>query len=469
MSGGGILAERARRVTPTIVSFILLTFLLEQAGWLKGFESKALDTLVSLREPLEAQQVVIVGISRDDYRTEFGERSPLDPAKLKRIVDAIAKGHPAVIGVDLDTGAEVFRDLQPPPAPPTIVWARDASAANGDSEAGAAERSQGRNQKSIADIGKRLLHRFLPFIFRERERIVPGGVLGRDRSSFPSGVALIPRDNDGAIRRYRRQFRTSEPGSALMDSFSWAIVKEYDKAMSLPLRETEESDEGWVMNFAVNEDSFKPLTIEELFRVSDGAGWQGDRGEVKDKIVLLGGLYPTSRDQHFTPIGSRYGVELLAYAVESDLQKRTVKPPSRYLLLFGELLAGFALVLVHVGLRGKTRALRYTLIAVPLIALLASVLLFSSLALWALFLPVLLAVLIQQLHEDVQGYRKLRVQEIYKETEGLGHDVKKILVDARAKKADKSLSEVDGSVRAESDREKGRRVQRRRRSKRGKR
>jgi CHASE2 domain-containing sensor protein len=442
VGGGPSLGGRLRRAAPLIVVFVLLTALLESGGWLRSFETAALDTFIMLRKPLEDEHVVIVGITKEDYREIFGGRSPLDPACLKDVINAIAKGNPALIGVDLDTSSESFRGLQPPPGP-VVVWARGAESAALRQQ----DEAEGR-EGSVAEIGQGLVRRFLPFIFRPEERFSVYDVLGRGGNTVPSGLALVPRDSDGAIRRYRRSFKTWEPDAPSMDSFSWAIVKNYRKSIGGTPEKTEESGEVWVMNYAVEEYSFKPISVKEVLDAQQGTGWQGERGPLKDKIVLLGGVYPASRDQHYTPAGPKYGVELLAYAIESDLQGRTIRPPSKYIVGLAELIVGFVLVLMHARLSKRPKHLRYTFVAVPLLALLASLFVFSSLALWAIFLPTLLAVLFQQLYEDVQKYRKSKVDEIYKEAEGLGLDVKRVLASIHRERAADSAPEDNGKAEA---------------------
>lgn len=442
LSGSAALfGKRLLRAVPLIALVILLTFLLERSGWLRSFEAAALDTFILLREPLEDKNVVIVGITDDDYKEYFGERSPLDPNRLKDIIDSIAKGHPAVIGVDLDTSAEIFRQLQPSPPPPVVVWARNGKRVTGDGAGGQGQRLD----RSDAEQGKPL-PRLLSLFKFEDERFQVSNVLGRGGSNVTSGVAIVPLDNDSAVRRYRRHFKTTESAMPVADSFSWAVVKEYGKSTGHIVKESAESEEGWALNFAVAPHSFKAINIHELRDRSDTPGWAGGRGPLKDKIVLLGGLYSTSRDQHYTPTGPRYGVELLAYAIESDLQGKTLKPPSKYLLWLGELLVGFGLILVHTRFKHRPRSLRYSIIAVPLLGLLASFLLFSSLALWALFLPVLLAVLIQQLHEDLQDYRKREVHKIFDEAAALGQDLKQVLATFRDEPPIASRRRSDGDA-----------------------
>jgi hypothetical protein len=49
----------------------------------------------------------------------------LDPQQLYRLIDAIARSDPKVIGVDIDTSDPSFRDLKPDPRWPPVVWARN--------------------------------------------------------------------------------------------------------------------------------------------------------------------------------------------------------------------------------------------------------------------------------------------------------------------------------------------------------
>lgn len=443
--GGASLRGRLGRAALVILIFVPLTLLLEYGGWLRSFETAALDTFVLLKKPLGDEHVVVVGITKEDYREVFGGRSPLDPAQLKKVIDAIAKGNPALIGVALDTSSETFRGLQPPPAP-VVVWARGAERATLQQRG-----ETGGVEGGVAEIGMGLLRRFLPFVFKpEEEYFGVSGVLGRGGNDLHSGVALVPRDGDGVIRRYRRSFKTWEPDAPSMDSFSWAVVKEYRKSRGGVPKEPEESGEAWVLSYAVKEYAFKPISVKEVLDVQDGAGWRGERGPLKDKIVLLGGVYPESRDEHYTPAGPRYGVELLAYAVESDLQGRTIKPPSKWVVGLAELLGGFVLVLVHARAGNQPKHLRYTVVAVPILALLASLSVFSSLALWAVFLPTLLAVLFQQLYEEVQQYRKRKVDELYREAEGLGLDAKEMLAAIRGMRPAGPAPGGDGDAAADA-------------------
>ena len=61
-----------------------------------------MDTWLRLKAPQEARDVVIVGITDDDYKDLFGSKSPLWSYPLGALIRAIASGGPAVIGIDLD-------------------------------------------------------------------------------------------------------------------------------------------------------------------------------------------------------------------------------------------------------------------------------------------------------------------------------------------------------------------------------
>src|SRR5438067_540859 len=87
------------RAFPVFVGVTLLTLALEYAGWLRGFETTALDTWLRLLRPIKPQFVCVVAINEDDYLRIFGGKSPLDPRSVMTLIRAIVEGQPAVIGV----------------------------------------------------------------------------------------------------------------------------------------------------------------------------------------------------------------------------------------------------------------------------------------------------------------------------------------------------------------------------------
>ena len=119
------------RALPVFLSITVLTLVLEHAGWLRGFETAALDTSLRLIKPITPRFVQIVSINEDDYVHIFEGRSPLDAEKVTSLIEAIAEGDPRVIGVDIDTSDPQWKPLAPKLVASlrqraSIVWEREA-------------------------------------------------------------------------------------------------------------------------------------------------------------------------------------------------------------------------------------------------------------------------------------------------------------------------------------------------------
>src|SRR5437899_2606073 len=80
----------------------------EALGWLEGLEATVLDTMLRGRARAAWDDVFIVEITEDDYKTFFKSASPLDPDRLVELIDAVLSGSPGAVGVDIDTSDEIW-------------------------------------------------------------------------------------------------------------------------------------------------------------------------------------------------------------------------------------------------------------------------------------------------------------------------------------------------------------------------
>ena len=362
------------RSLPVIFGIAVATFVLGQGGWLRGFETGALDTMLRLKTPHRVQEIVVVGITERDYREIFHARSPLDLEPLQRVIGAISAGKPKVIAIDLDTSNAEFASLVVGSSA-AIVWAQDAIRDENGS----------------------------PF--------EPIPVLGGREPAPATGLALLPLDADGLVRRYRSSFETvAGPRPALPD----AVIRVWREPAPATTEHHEASrgeehhgggQHDLFLNFAGDRFSFPRLSAGDLLKASAGPAW-GESGPLTGKIVVLGGLYRAARDEYPTPLGSMAGSEVMAHAIASELRGVGVRHASEVLMVILEILGGIALVVIHHRLEMRT-AMFVTLFAIPAFALVSSFLAFSSLALWANFVPLLLAVLIHQLYDHAKEYRRL--------------------------------------------------------------
>jgi CHASE2 domain-containing sensor protein len=361
------------RAAVVIVGVSVVTLLLEKLGWLERFETTGLDAFNILQPTRDPGDVVMIGISDAEYKKRFEARSPLACDGVKQIVAAIAAGGPRVIGVDLDTSSGDFSCLDGLPSErPPIVWAQD----------------------TVGDMPKAL---FQPL------PVLHGATL---RTTDRAGIIQFPLDSDGVIRRYARRLPTSE-GEA--DSFPWVVAKTFCTRAHCAdcCSESQASSDTLRLNFAGERFSFPPLSVDHVVAGAATEGWAN--GPLKDRIVLLGGDYREARDRHATPIGERTGLQILAQAIETEVQHGGIRTVNWTIAFVLDLVAGFVLVGVHLRFeRRPALTLVASLMLMPVLALASSLIAFSTLSLWFNFVPVIVSVLIHQLYEHAKEYAELK-------------------------------------------------------------
>lgn len=348
---------------------------LDQLGWLHRFETAALDTFINLKAPSVSRHVTLVTVDDADYRALFRETSPLDPIGLRQILHALIDGDPAVIGVDLDTSAASFHGILDDIAvttSPVVVWGRDA--------------------KILSSSAVR-----------------PLPVLGRVSvpSTVRTGLALLPRDADGLVRRHRRSFTVegSVDGVEQLPSLPWAVLDAYrhERAIRAPAPATPQ-----VLNFFADTYQFPRLRARHVLEAAQGQGWTVD-SPIRGRVVLLGATYRAAREEYLTPAGTMFGVMLLAQALESDLSGGGVQTVNHVLMLILEIACGVALVYVHHRHHERPAlAFALNLLMLPVLAGLGSLLAFSAFAYWANFIPILAAVTIHQVANHLREARRCR-------------------------------------------------------------
>jgi CHASE2 domain-containing sensor protein len=363
------LFERVLKAAPAVVVAVILTFILSRSGFFRQLETYALDTQVRLQSAQQESDVAIVRIDDDDYETLFHAKSPLDPAALTKIINAIALGKPRVLGIDIDTSTQDFRDFHLQPGWPPIIWARNGSFSNRE--------------------GKFHAQR----------------VLGGQDPPPASGLVVLKLDADSAVRRYARLCAT-EHGQ--VPAFPFAVAQSYQGQAA---KRNAGEDELFI-NFAGDREGShrQHFTAAQVLSLSDGLGWQTD-SPIKDKIVLLGGAY-TSSDEHETPLGWMLGVEILAYTIETELHGGGMRPASGITITVLGGIIGLVLLLLFQHFT-PTKALLLSFPVILLLGMVCSLLTFRTIAFWAYFTPIPLAVLVQEGYVQARDYRKRLVKQLY--------------------------------------------------------
>jgi hypothetical protein len=421
-----ILRETFREL-PVVVGVTSLVLLLEWLSWLDGLENYALDRILRTNWSHQSDQIVLISIGEKDYESPdfFRATSPLNPAKIREAIEFIAKSNPSVIGVDLDTGAKGYAEPPISTHGVRIVWARPAT------------------------VTKEKEEPLLPFGHDHSFQVVPGDFVGgKSQDSIradlletvpSSGVAIIPSDSDHVLRRYLRTFQladhTERPngsnsvagaeGVYQIDSLPWAIVKEYcdyclrspDNGRSIgPNRAEAILDEakkgrgeshGRVFNFSYNPRRFRQIDFSDFVKQQRAGLWPATGSPLEGRIVLLGGEYAEARDVHFTPVGERFGLELVAEAVDGEIERRFASHFAKGIEILLDLAAGIALVWMHLWLR-RGWAIYATAVLIFAVSVVCSIVAFRSAAYWFNFTAVLVGVWIHLLWHGSSTKRKVQ-------------------------------------------------------------
>ncbi|MGH9320880.1 MAG: CHASE2 domain-containing protein [Vicinamibacteria bacterium] len=373
-----------RAVSVILLVSLGLYTLYERATVLQQLERVARDFHAQLLSPRESTPLAVVLISEDDYRALFDSSSPLDRSRLEKLLRAIAKGGPKLIGVDLATDDPRLRGLGSEIGAP-IVWARE-----------------------LADC-----HTLTPKPVRcvESNPWVLLDFAGAEDSGSQSGLVVLRTDPDGVIRRYSRFLKVQD---TLLPSFPTAIAE------AVRGRVGEPTDREYLTEYRpLPKGSFYPASF--VLEASERPGF-GERGFLKDRVVMLGGSYRAARDQYRTPLGEKHGVEILAQIAQTELDVKSegdrVKPIGLDRIGIVLFLNGLVLLFLY-QMVSFPRAFWVSLLLIPVLATLCSLLFAKSpFALWPYLVPLQLAVLVQQLYSHAKGYRNALIRSYSKKLTG---------------------------------------------------
>jgi hypothetical protein len=377
--------KRLVQALPLVVLALLFTFVLNRAGLFNELETTFLDIQMRMSMPKEESDVVIVDIDENDFADIFkGQRSPLNPPVLQQVVDAIARGEPCVVGVDIDTGFDQFRSFRTEHLD-NFVWARD---------------------------------------FQDASEIIPRGVLGSDVTTGREATirSALPRtiSEKGVTRYYSRMVETNKGN---LPSFGWAIFEEARrrKCPGIAFPDLEATDETLTIGFSRGASGTGRTRIpaSHILKFDEG-NWE-NKELIKGKIVLLGGSY-LNEDRRPTPLGMMNGFSINANIIETELRGGGVKPPGAVTVVL-LLVFDSVLLMALFQLFPWRQAVLLSLPFILVLSLACSLFTYWSFSHWAFFAPVMLGVLGTELFDKAKDHFKKRykqeITETYQELSGL--------------------------------------------------
>jgi CHASE2 domain-containing sensor protein len=378
--------NRLFRALPVIGALAILTWVFGHLGVIHKLETVVTDAEMRLNGPPKDSTVAIVDLDDEDYRDIFGSTSPLNPERLQKLISQIAKGEPAVIGIDIDTSSSQFATrfrLQRWGS--HIVWEREL--------------------------------REIPEEVTEHDNLQPLEILGGqkniDSSKNSSGLPLLFDDaEDKVTRRYRRSISTR---IGTIPSFPFAVAKAYLQSKPETLTKLEDSSRDFLIRYSGDRQGSYRLHLSARKIEGLSEHWP-EASPFRGGIVLLGGSY-LGQDRHDTPIGQLSGLEVLANVIETELAGGGEKPPSRTVLFLLELFEAFVLILLFHVLRFRF-ALFWSIVLIPAMAIICSMLAYGDAGHLAQFALILLGLLIFELYEH---FRRTTVPKVYHDIARTSH------------------------------------------------
>jgi CHASE2 domain-containing sensor protein len=375
------------------VAFFLHEFPLTRP-LVSALEAANLDVFFLLHGGEAQKDIVVVGISEEDYKSDelfcsgraprctgieppcVPGQSPLCKDLVVRLITAIATSGAKVIGVDLDTSdwekedrdkvtttlREAHDNNPSMVGIPLLVWAL-----NGDSDA----------EKATVVQLKAALNR------------------GKDCYAAPT----VTKDADGVVRGYLKALSTYNTG--VISGMGSALVNDC-AAPKAPSNDDERS----LINYSGGRSSFIHLTAGTVLQASKGPSWQHDNPLKTAKFVLLGGTYQAARDKYVTPVGYLAGVDVLAFTVRGELDRLH----DQWYPVIDVALGVLLLCITWKFAEGAVLAWLIPLLTIPAVLLLS-----YGLFLWPgffiSFIPVALGVIAEHIVEH--GYEYSRLLEEY--------------------------------------------------------
>jgi len=312
-----------------LVSVAVTAF--SRTGVLAGWETRAVDTFLFLRDRVAAPEITLVVIDDDAFQA-LGQRQPLSRRYVADLADFLLKSGARVVAFDLvltaptapaeDQALLATVSRWSAARPGSLLFATFAMPADPDGAG-----------------GYTLLPPFAPEL---------AGLLG---------FANAPIGADGMVRRFTPVLPRA--GGGWLPALSLTTLAasaglppaELAKrlagdgaAIPLPLREPSGALAGptetpvsqlaarsWRIDFTGPAGAFTTFPSEPLVQLARAGTIPDQDNPFRDRIVLVGATFAESRDHFPTPTGLMAGVEIHAHMVNTLLSRRALLPPPWYL------------------------------------------------------------------------------------------------------------------------------------------
>jgi adenylate cyclase len=375
---------------------------LSSTGLLAGWEMRAVDAFLFLRDRVPAPEIVLVVVDDDAFQA-LGQRQPLPRRYVAELADFLLRSGAKVVALDL-----VVTTASTPAEDQALLATVQRWGARRPGSLLFASLAVPSDQGGYA-----LLPPFAPEL--------------RDRVAF----ANAPLGADGAIRRFTPVLPAAGggrlpalslaalAGAAGLTPGQLATRLAADRGeLALPVRDeagritiapasvAQLAARPWRIDYTGPPGAFTTFPSEPLVALARGGTEPDPDNPFRDRIVLVGATFVEGRDFFPTPTGLMPGVEIQAHMVNTLLARRTLLPPPWYLNLILLTIVCVGVSVLSVWLRPAWLALAGTALVAALVA--ASYEAYTRGGYWLDFLAPLLGTLTYLQGAHVRRRRRLR-------------------------------------------------------------
>ncbi len=300
---------------------------LSRVGVFSGWETRAVDAFLFLRERVPAPEIVLVLIDEESFAA-LGERQPLSRRYLTELGEFLLRSGARVVAFDIQLRSRSVLEEDAALVAMTRRWETSDSGRVVFASLALPRRGERPPRYDVAPA-------FSPEL----------------RGLF--GFSNAPVGADGVIRRMAPVLPSADGG--FLPSFALAVLAAYSgqtgehlsrelradggTVLRLPVRDRHGSlreepvslgrltRAGWRIDFAGREGSFTTFPSGTLIQLARSGVRPEADNPFRDKIVLVGATFAESRDFYPTPTGLMAGVEIHANMVHTLLSRRTLLPP----------------------------------------------------------------------------------------------------------------------------------------------
>ena len=300
-------------------------------GLLAGWETRAVDTFLFLRDRVAAPEITLVVIDDDAFQA-LGQRQPLSRRYVADLADFLLTSGARVVAFDLVlTAPTVPAEDQALLAtvarwsaarPGSLLFATFAMPADPDGAGGYtllppfAPELAGLLGFANAPIGADgMVRRFTP-------------VLPRAGGGWLPALSLTTLAASGGLPPAELAKRLAGDGDAIplpLREESGALAGPADTPVS------QLAARSWRIDFTGPAGAFTTFPSEPLVQLARAGTIPDQDNPFRDRIVLVGATFAESRDHFPTPTGLMAGVEIHAHMVNTLLSRRALLPPPWYL------------------------------------------------------------------------------------------------------------------------------------------